>query len=99
MFPLLALAALAGVAGYQYSKHKHKKSDNTNNTTASTNTDTDVSSTAKNVKHLQLITQNESENGNTLFGSQKKTKKNNNKTSKICYSKLNIIYLKGFLDL
>lgn len=75
MFPLLALAALAGFAGYQYSKAKHSGSNNVVTTPAKTTTsDNTDSSTAKNVNTYNYYT-NESETGNTLFGSQKKTKR------------------------
>ena len=33
---LASLLALAGLAGYQYSKHKHKDKNNTTNTTSTT---------------------------------------------------------------
>lgn len=74
MFPLLALAALAGFAGYQYSKAKHSGSNNVVSTPAKTTTTDTDSSTAKNVNAYNYYT-NESETGNTLFGSQKKTKR------------------------
>jgi len=73
MFPLLALTALAaGFAGYQYSKSKNQ---NQNQYIASKDTSSDdKNSAAKNVNTYNYYT-NESENGNTLFGSQKKTKR------------------------
>lgn len=71
MFPLLALTALATAFGaYQYGKNKGLKKTTTNSNT-STTSDTSV---AKNVNTYNYYT-NESENGNTLFGSQKKTKR------------------------
>lgn len=76
MFPLLALTALASAfAGYQYKKNKDKKSNSSaSNSTTTNSTNTDETSTAKNINTYNYYT-NESENGNTLFGSQKKTKR------------------------
>lgn len=73
MFPLLALTALATAFGaYNYGKNKQmKKQLNAQNTANATKTETD---TAKNVNTYNYYT-NESENGNTLFGSEKKTKR------------------------
>lgn len=74
MFPLIALAALASAFGaYQYGKRKgeskvvYKENQDTKQTSEN-------NSTAKNVNTYNYYT-NESENGNTLFGSQKKTKR------------------------
>lgn len=77
MFPMLALAALSAFAGYQYSKNKSLKKQNEqlSQQSSATKTATDDSSTAKNVNTYNYYT-NESESGNTLFGSQKKTKRN-----------------------
>lgn len=74
MFPLgmLATLALGSIAGYQYSKHKNKNSKN--NSSSSTDTDTSDNSTAKNINTYNYYS-NESEDGNTLFGSKKKTKR------------------------
>lgn len=75
MFPMLALAALSAFAGYQYSKNKSLKKQNEQlSQQSSAKTSTDDSSTAKNVNTYNYYT-NESESGNTLFGSQKKTKR------------------------
>ena len=76
MFPLLALAALTAFGAYQFGKNKGMKNSvvtNTTKTDSNTNTESE-SSTAKNVNTYNYYT-NESENGNTLFGSQKKTKR------------------------
>ena len=76
MFPLLALTALATAFGaYQYGKNKQLKKQNQTNTSTNSATSTnDDSSTAKNVNTYNYYT-SEYENGNTLFGSQKKTKR------------------------
>lgn len=74
---LAALSALTAFAGYQYSKAKHQNNNSATNTTTTTNNSANSgsdSSTAKNVNTYNYYT-NESENGNTLFGSQKKTKR------------------------
>lgn len=75
MFPLLALAALAatGFGAYQYGKNKELKKNNSSSTSSSNSIKED-SGTAKNMNTYNYYT-NESENGNTLFGSQKKTKR------------------------
>ena len=74
MFPLLALTALATAFGaYQYGKNKAQKNNVVSTSNNSTATDSE-NSTAKNVNTYNYYT-NESENGNTLFGSQKKTKR------------------------
>lgn len=74
MFPLglLGLAALAGFAGYQYSKAKN---NNNNQQLAQTNSNTDTDKTVADKANIYNYYTNESENGNTLFGSQKKTKR------------------------
>lgn len=71
MFPLLALATLAGFAGYQYSKAKYQNKQTVVNTPAKTDTNSDTTK-AQNVYNYYT---NESENGNTLFNSQQKTKR------------------------
>ncbi len=73
---LAALSALTAFAGYQYSKAKHQNNNSVANTTTTSTTSSSGSdsSTAKNVNTYNYYT-NESENGNTLFGSQKKTKR------------------------
>jgi hypothetical protein len=72
MFPLLALAALTAFGAYNYGKNKQmKKQLNAQNTANATKTETD---TAKNVNTYNYYT-NDSETGNTLFGSEKKTKR------------------------
>lgn len=77
MFPLglLATLALGGIAGYQYSKKKHKSQN-----TVSAASGSDVSlddnnsrSTAQNVYNYNYL--NESNTGNTLFGSKQKTRR------------------------
>lgn len=73
MFPLLALAALAGFAGYQYSKAKHNNTTTTIQNTAKTDEAKD--STAKNVNTYNYYT-SDSENGTTLFGQNKSQKRN-----------------------
>ena len=72
MFPLLALAALAGFAGYQYSKARNSGSNTTTTVKADTPATEEKKDTAKNIYNYYT---SESENGNTLFGSQKKTKR------------------------
>lgn len=76
MFPLLALAALTAFGAYQFGKNKGMSNSvvNTNPTKTETKNTESESSTAKNVNTYNYYT-NESENGNTLFGSQKKTKR------------------------
>ncbi len=76
MFPLLALAALAGTAfgAYQYGKNKQSSKNQSVNSSLNTTNTSDSNSTAKNVNTYNYYT-NESENGNTLFNSQKKTKR------------------------
>jgi hypothetical protein len=69
---LAAIAALAGFAGYQYSKAKNNNT--TTVTTPSAQADTNKDSTAKSVNTYNYYT-NDSENGTTLFGQQKKTKR------------------------
>lgn len=72
MFPLLALTALAsGMAGYKYSKEKHKQPVDTD---SQNNNSNESDSVAKNVNTYNYYT-DESENGDTLFNSQKKTKR------------------------
>ena len=74
MFPLgvLATLALAGFAGYQWGRANNKSSNNSTTTTSTTSSSDSDSDKAKNVYNYYT---NESENGNTLFGSQKKTKR------------------------
>ena len=75
ILPMLALASLAGFAGYQYSKAKQK-----NNTQTATNTNT---TTTTNTEKTPLEKQNiynyytnDSINGNTLFNGQTEKKRN-----------------------
>lgn len=77
MFPfaaLAALSALAGFAGYQYSKAKHNNSKLKYKYDKHNENYKNTDSVAKNVNTYNYYT-NESENGNTLFNSQKKTKR------------------------
>lgn len=69
---LASLLALAGLAGYQYSKHKHKDKNNNTTNTTSTTEDKDAVNKAQNVYNYYT---NDSTNGNTLFNSQQKTKR------------------------
>lgn len=72
---LMALGTLAGLAGYSIAKSKNSNSNQTTATqTATKATSSDTDSVAKNVNTYNYYT-NESEDGNTLFGSQKKTKR------------------------
>jgi hypothetical protein len=74
MFPLGLLATLGSVIGaYKYGKKKGTKTANSSSSSTSTSTSSD-DSTAKNINTYNYYT-NESESGNTLFGSQKKTKR------------------------
>ena len=68
---LAAIAALAGFAGYQYSKAKNS----TTTTIKTPATEEGKDSVAKNVNTYNYYT-NDSENGTTLFGQEKKTKRN-----------------------
>lgn len=84
MFPLALLTTLAGIGGMLFGQHLAKKNNNNDaaaqaaqTTNQNNNKQTDMNtenSTAKNVNTYNYYT-NESENGNTLFGSQKKTKR------------------------
>ena len=74
MFPLLALAALAGFAGYQYSKARNSGSTTTTIEKPKETTADKESSNARAANIYNYYT-NDSETGNTLFGSQKKTKR------------------------
>lgn len=69
---LASLLALAGLAGYQYSKNKHKDKNNNTTNTASKTEDKDAVNKAQNVYNYYT---NDSTNGNTLFNSQQKTKR------------------------
>jgi hypothetical protein len=75
MFPLGLLATLATAFGaYQYGKNKATQKANASTSQKSSSTSTDDSSTSKNVNTYNYYT-NSSESGNTLFGSEKKTKR------------------------
>jgi len=67
MFPLLLLSA---IGGYTYAKNKYDD----NPTVIKTSNDNQETSKARVYNTYNYYT-NESENGNTLFGSQKKTKR------------------------
>lgn len=71
---LAALSALAGFAGYQYSKGKHKNNNAsapaTTNTGSGANNGMTKAQTVYNYNYL-----NDSNTGNTLFNSQQKTKR------------------------
>ena len=69
---LASLLALAGMAGYQYSKAKHKNKNNNTTNTTTTNTENEDANKAQNVYNYYT---NDSTNGNTLFNSQQKTKR------------------------
>lgn len=71
---LAALAALAaaGIAGYQYKKNKDKNKNSSSSTTTETNTE-ETTNKAQNVYNCNYL--NDSNTGNTLFSSQKKTKR------------------------
>ena len=75
MFPLglLASLALAGFAGYQYSKAKHQNKNNTVST--NTNTNTDATKSASEKQNVYNYYTNNSENGNTLFNGQTQKKR------------------------
>ncbi len=69
----LAGLALAGMAGYQYKKNKDKDKKSSS-TTTTTKTDTEeTTNKAQNVYNYNYL--NDSNTGNTLFSSQKKTKR------------------------
>lgn len=68
---LASLLALAGMAGYQYSKAKHKNKNIAAPTT--TKTDAEGLSKAQTVYNYNYL--DDSNTGNTLFDSQKKTKR------------------------
>lgn len=74
MIPLLALAGLAaaGAAGYQYRKYKDEKKKN-QTAAADIKQDTEDKTVAQNVYNYNYL--NDSTTGNTLFDSQKKTKR------------------------
>lgn len=69
---LASLLALAGMAGYQYSKAKHKNKNNNTTNTTTTNTEKEDANKAQNVYNYYT---NDSTTGNTLFNSQQKTKR------------------------
>ena len=69
---LASLLALAGLAGYQYSKAKHKNKNNNTTNTTTTNTKNEDANKAQNVYNYYT---NDSTTGNTLFNSQQKTKR------------------------
>lgn len=73
MFPLglLASLALAGFAGYQYSKAKYQNKNNT----VITNTNTDATKSASEKQNIYNYYTNDSENGNTLFNGQTQKKR------------------------
>lgn len=73
---LMALATLGGLAGYGIAKSKSDKnnSNNAQQQAVQNMAKQSEDSVAKNVNTYNYYT-NDSESGNTLFGSQKKTKR------------------------
>ncbi len=74
---LMALATLGGLAGYGIAKSNSNKGNSNNNAqqqAVQNMAKQSEDSVAKNVNTYNYYT-NDSESGNTLFGSQKKTKR------------------------
>lgn len=70
----LGLPGLLYDLGKNAGSRKNQNNSNTKSTETTKNEENTDSSTAKNINTYNYYT-NESENGNTLFGSQKKTKR------------------------
>lgn len=75
MGTLAALAALSAVATAGYAYHEHKKNKKKDNELVTEETTAPVKKTTAKTANIYNYYTNESENGNTLFGSQKKTKR------------------------